>query len=83
MFESRPRPQLKKSTRQNNPALKCQAYKFRLYPTKKQIGTLEWTLRCCKELYNAALQERRDAIECFWTAPLDALVVGSFLLEKP
>src|SRR5947209_8461541 len=24
----------------------------------------------------------RDAIECFWTAPLDALVIGSFLLEK-
>ncbi len=25
----------------------------------------------------------RDALECFWTAPLDALVIGSFLLEKP
>jgi carbamoyltransferase len=25
----------------------------------------------------------RDAIECFWTSPLDALVIGSFLLEKP
>ena len=25
----------------------------------------------------------RDAVECFWTSPLDALVVGSFLLEKP
>jgi carbamoyltransferase len=24
-----------------------------------------------------------DAIECFWTSPLDALVIGSFLLEKP
>lgn len=24
----------------------------------------------------------RDAIECFWTSPLDALVIGSFLLEK-
>ncbi len=24
----------------------------------------------------------RDAIECFWTAPLDALVIGPFLLEK-
>jgi carbamoyltransferase len=23
-----------------------------------------------------------DAIECFWTSPLDALVIGSFLLEK-
>ncbi len=44
-----------------NPKLRNKAYKFRLYPTKKQIGTLEWTLRRCKELYNAALQERRDA----------------------
>jgi carbamoyltransferase len=25
----------------------------------------------------------RDAIECFWTSPLDALVIGSYLLEKP
>ncbi|MBU9560697.1 carbamoyltransferase [Burkholderia multivorans] len=25
----------------------------------------------------------RDAIECFWTSPLDALVIGSFLMEKP
>jgi len=24
----------------------------------------------------------RDAIECFWTSPLDALVIGSYLLEK-
>jgi carbamoyltransferase len=25
----------------------------------------------------------RDAVECYWTSPLDALVIGSFLLEKP
>ena len=25
----------------------------------------------------------RDAIECFWTSPLDALAIGPFLLEKP
>jgi hypothetical protein len=24
----------------------------------------------------------RDALECFWTSPLDALVIGSFCLEK-
>lgn len=24
----------------------------------------------------------RDALECFWTSPLDALVIGSFLVEK-
>ena len=46
-----------------DPHVRYKAYKFRLYPTKKQIGTLEWTLRRCKELYNAALQERRDAYQ--------------------
>jgi carbamoyltransferase len=25
----------------------------------------------------------RDAVESFWTSPLDALVIGSFLVEKP
>jgi carbamoyltransferase len=24
----------------------------------------------------------RDAVECFWTSPLDALVIGPFILEK-
>lgn len=24
----------------------------------------------------------RDALECFWTSPIDALVIGSFVLEK-
>lgn len=37
------------------------AYKFRLYPTKKQEQKLFWTLTRCRELYNAALSERRDA----------------------
>ena len=37
------------------------AYKYRLYPTKKQRLTLQWTLDRARELYNAALQERRDA----------------------
>lgn len=36
-------------------------YKFRLVPTRKQVETLDWTLARCRELYNAALQERRDA----------------------
>jgi putative transposase len=44
-----------------DPNLRNKAYKFRIYPTRKQIGTLEWTLRRCKELYNAALEERREA----------------------
>ena len=46
-----------------NPKVRYKAYKFRLYPTKKQIGTLEWTLRRCKEVYNCALQERKEAYQ--------------------
>jgi putative transposase len=37
------------------------AYRFRLYPTRKQQERLQWTLDRARELYNAALQERRDA----------------------
>jgi len=36
-------------------------YKYRIYPSKAQVRTLEHTLGLCCELYNAALQERRDA----------------------
>jgi putative transposase len=36
------------------------AYRFRLYPTKKQIAALQWILDRCRELYNAALQERKE-----------------------
>lgn len=41
--------------------MSIKAFKFRLYPTKKQREQLEWTLARCCELYNACLQERRDA----------------------
>jgi len=37
------------------------AYKFRLYPTSKQEEVLFWTLTRCRELYNAALAERKEA----------------------
>jgi putative transposase len=37
------------------------AYKYRIYPTKKQERLLHEQLALCAELYNAALQERRDA----------------------
>jgi transposase len=37
------------------------AFKFRVYPTQGQVTRLERTLDICRELYNAALQERRDA----------------------
>ncbi|MCS6869589.1 transposase [Thermus sp.] len=37
------------------------AFKYRLYPTRPQQRDLEHTLELCRQLYNAALQERRDA----------------------
>ena len=37
------------------------AYKYRLYPTKKQARVLKEQLALCTELYNAALQERKEA----------------------
>lgn len=37
------------------------AFKYRIYPTKKQETLLEEWLRLCCELYNAGLQERTDA----------------------
>ena len=37
------------------------AYKYRLYPTKAQAQFLDGQLREACDLYNAALQERRDA----------------------
>src|SRR3990167_891215 len=36
-------------------------FRFRLYPTAAQPDVLDGQLQICCELYNAALQERRDA----------------------
>ena len=36
-------------------------FKYRLYPHRQQREKLQATLEVCRELYNAALQERRDA----------------------
>jgi putative transposase len=38
-------------------------YRYRLYPTKAQATAASYILDLCRELYNAALQERRDAWE--------------------
>ena len=37
------------------------SYKYRLSPTREQRERLQWMLDRARELYNAALQERRDA----------------------
>ncbi len=36
-------------------------FKYRIYPTKETEQKLFWTLTRCRELYNAALSERKDA----------------------
>lgn len=37
------------------------AFKYKLEPTKVQVALLDHTVFLCRQLYNAALQERRDA----------------------
>jgi putative transposase len=43
------------------PHLVRKTFKYRLQPTEEQAQTLAFVVRRCRELYNAALQERRDA----------------------
>lgn len=38
-------------------------YKYRLYPTKKQVQKLEWTLDKCRILYNSCLLDRKNRYE--------------------
>src|SRR5438876_5564069 len=54
-------PRQKDRKPKKNPNLRNKAYKFRISPTNAQIGKMEWILRRSKELYNAALEERREA----------------------
>ncbi len=37
------------------------AYKYRLYPNKEQAEKLQWRVDRCRDLYNSAFQERREA----------------------
>lgn len=41
--------------------MNIKSYKFRIYPSRAQRTRLDETLGICCKLYNAALQERRDA----------------------
>lgn len=38
-------------------------FKYRLYPTKKQVRKLEWTLDKCRILYNSCLLDRKNRYE--------------------
>jgi len=41
--------------------MSIKAYKYRIYSNKATTEKLQWTLDRCRELYNAALSERKDA----------------------
>ena len=43
--------------------MSMKAYKYRIYANKGTTDKLQWALDRCRELYNAALIERRDAYE--------------------
>ena len=46
---------------EHDPQTVRKTFKYKLKPTPEQERALAFVLRCCRELYNAALQERRDA----------------------
>jgi putative transposase len=43
--------------------MSMKAYKYRIYANKQTTEKLAWVLDRCRQLYNAGLQERRDAYE--------------------
>src|SRR5712692_10745580 len=43
--------------------MNIKANKYRIYANTATIEKLQWVLDRCRELYNAGLQERRDAYE--------------------
>ena len=55
--------QAKKNKRKEGTMSRRKAYKYRIYMNKTTLKKLEWTLDRARELYNAGLQERRDAYE--------------------
>jgi putative transposase len=53
------------------------SYKFRLYPTPKQVEELERVLEICRWVYNSCLQEWREAYEVWrWSTPIDEFLVA-------
>jgi putative transposase len=43
--------------------MSIKTFKYRMYANKQTTKKLQWVLDRCRELYNAGLQERRDAYE--------------------
>jgi putative transposase len=43
------------------PGTIVRTYRYRIYPTRAQAESIKWTLERLRELYNASLEERREA----------------------
>jgi putative transposase len=54
-------------------------FKYKLCPTAEQEGTMEFVLRRCRELYNAALEERREA----WRMCCVSITVAGQTAQQP
>jgi putative transposase len=51
------------SLSQKESSMSIKAFKYRIYANTYTTEKLQWVLDRCRELYNAGLQERRDAYE--------------------
>ncbi len=58
------------------------AYHKLLKAFKKRTGVPVLVNTSFNTLGKPIVCSPRDAVECFWTSPFDALVIGSFLIEK-
>jgi putative transposase len=56
----------KKSNHTTTSNTRRKAYQYRLYPTPTQEKALSRQLEACRQLYNAALQERRDSYSAWF-----------------
>ena len=63
-------PKRKHTPKPKNAKLRCKSYKFRLYPTRKQIRTLEWTLWLATKNSNHLEQEVSHASRGGYVPPL-------------
>jgi carbamoyltransferase len=58
------------------------AYHNLLTEFKKLTGVPVLVNTSFNTLGKPIVSSPRDAVECFWTSPFDALVIGSYLIEK-
>ncbi len=67
----------------HQPRRRTRAYYDLLKAFQQRPACRCWSTRPSTHAASRLSCSPRDAVECFWTSPLDALVIGPFLLEKP